>query len=492
MIALTLAEIAEIVGGELWSADPGTLVTGPVVADSRTASPGGLFVADGPGHQFAADAVARGAVAVLSSRPLPAGVPCVLAPPAPDYTLDASVVAIGRLARAVGGRLTSCTVVALTGSAGKTSTKDLLAHVLSAAGPTVAPKESLNDELGMPLTALRAEVGTRYLVLEMGARGIGHLTYLTGLVRPRIGIVLNVGLAHVGEFGDREQIAQAKGELVEALPAAADGGVAVLNADDSYVRAMASRTSARVVLVGEADDADVRAVNVQLDAGGHAAFGLSTPDGEAEVRLGLVGRHHVGNALAVAAVGLEAGLKPTEVAAALSSAKRESRWRMQVSDRPDGVTIVNDAYNANPDSVRAALETLPVLAGSGDGSEKGNRRRTWAVLGEMLELGAVSRTEHEKLGELAVRQGVDRLVAVGEGARPILDGASRQHTASGEEPVPVSTAFVPDAGAALELLREQLRPGDIVLVKSSRDAGLRYLGDKLVADVADVTDGGVE
>ncbi|WP_020573427.1 UDP-N-acetylmuramoyl-tripeptide--D-alanyl-D-alanine ligase [Actinopolymorpha alba] len=466
---MTLAEIAEAVGGELHGADPEAVVSGPVVADSRRAEPGGLFVADGPGHGFAADAVRLGAVAVLGSRPLP-GVPSIAAPAAPGHEVDASVVAVGRLAQQVVDRLVDTTVVAVTGSSGKTSTKDLLAQVLAGAGPTVAPEASLNDELGMPLTVLRAEESTQFLVLEMGAKGVGHIRYLTGIAPPDISVVLNVGLAHAGKFGSREATAAAKGELVEAL---LDDGLAILNADDELVRAMAGRTSAPAVLVGESADAAVRAEKVHLDEAGRAVFVLVTPHGATDVRLNLVGRHHVGNALSAAAVGLAVGMDLSTVAERLSGAVPRSRWRMEVSERDDGVTIVNDAYNANPDSMRAALQALPAIA---------RGRRSWAVLGEMLELGDASDKEHEAIGRLVAQLGVSRLVVVGEGARAIERGA-RSERQWGEESV-----FVPDAEQAFELLRKELRPGDVVLVKSSRDAGLRHLGDAL-RDGAETVEG---
>ncbi|GAA3067438.1 hypothetical protein GCM10020000_59740 [Streptomyces olivoverticillatus] len=252
-------------------------------------------------------------------------------------------------------------MIGLTGSAGKTSTKDLVAQLLERLGPTVWTPGSLNNEIGLPLTALRADEGTRHLVLEMGARGIGHIRYLAELTPPRIGVVLNVGTAHVGEFGGREQIAVAKGELVEALPPAEDGGVAVLNADDPLVRAMSSRTKARTVLFGEAADAHVRAENVRLTAAGQPSFALHTPTGCAEVTMRLYGEHHVSNALAAAAVAHELGMPVHEIASALSAAGQLSRWRMEVTERADGVTIVNDAYNANPESMRAALRALAAM-----------------------------------------------------------------------------------------------------------------------------------
>jgi UDP-N-acetylmuramoyl-tripeptide--D-alanyl-D-alanine ligase len=280
---------------------------------------------------------------VLATRPV--GVPAIV--------VDDVTAALGALARHVAARL-GATLVALTGSAGKTSTKDLIAQLLSAHGPTVWTPESFNNEIGLPLTALGAREDTRYLVLEMGARGIGHIRYLTTLTPPRIGVVLNVGTAHIGEFGSKEAIATAKGELVEALPPAADGGVAVLNAADPRVRAMAARTAARPLYFGESEDADVRAEDIGLTPDGRPAFRLRTPTGCAPVMLRLYGEHHVSNALAAAAVAHEVGMSAEAIAETLSTAGPLSKWRMEVTERADGVTIVNDAYNANPDSVRAA------------------------------------------------------------------------------------------------------------------------------------------
>jgi UDP-N-acetylmuramoyl-tripeptide--D-alanyl-D-alanine ligase len=298
----------------------------------------------------------------------------------------------------------------------------------------------------------------------MGARGRGHIHYLTTIAPPRVGIELNVGSAHVGEFGSREAIAVAKAELVEALP---ESGLAVLNADDPAVRAMAARTAARVVLVGTGPDADVRAEDVRLDDAGRPRFTVRTPAGSAEVSLALHGEHHVGNALAVLAAALECGLDLDLTVRVMATAGPASRWRMEVTERPDGVTVVNDAYNANPDSVRAALKALVAM---------GRGRRTWAVLGSMLELGDESTTEHDAIGRLAVRLNVSRLVVVGDTARPMATGA--QHEGSwGDEAV-----WVPDADAAYAVLAEELRPGDVVLFKSSRDAGLRWLGDTVAQD----------
>jgi UDP-N-acetylmuramoyl-tripeptide--D-alanyl-D-alanine ligase len=465
VIPLRLAELAELAGGEVGHGADDLLVTGPATHDSRAVEAGGLFVAVRgervDGHDFTEVALTAGAVASLVSRPVPG----------PHVLVDDTVVALGRLARAVVGRLVAggLHVVGVTGSSGKTSTKDLLAHLLAAAGPTVAPEGSLNTEIGVPLTALRAEAGTRHLVLEMGARGIGHVAYLCEMTSPRLGVVLNVGSAHAGEFGGREATARAKSELVQALPDAAAGGVAVLNADDPLVAAMASVTRARVVTVGTSPSADVRATDVRLDARGRPSYLLHAPGHDpVPVTLPLHGAHHVANSLAAAAVALELGPVPGDVAGGLGRVTPASRWRMEVTERADGVVVVNDAYNANPDSVRAALEALAAMS---------TGRRSWAVLGEMLELGAASAAEHEEVGRLARRSGVDRLVVVGEGARAVHAGALAEGAAEGEE-----TVVVPDVPAALELLAAEVRSGDVVLVKASRGAGLERVAAGLLAD----------
>ncbi|MFD6181152.1 UDP-N-acetylmuramoyl-tripeptide--D-alanyl-D-alanine ligase [Streptomyces goshikiensis] len=473
MIALSLAEIADITGGRPHDIpDPSVRISGPVVIDSRKVEAGSLFAAFAgehvDGHAYAERAVAAGAAAVLAARPV--GVPAIVVPDVEK--------ALGALARAVVERL-GTDVVALTGSAGKTSTKDLIAQVLQSHAPTVWTPGSLNNEIGLPLTALQATAETRHLVLEMGARGIGHIAYLTGLTPPRIGLVLNVGTAHIGEFGGREQIAQAKGELVEALPAEADGGVAVLNADDLLVRAMSARTKARTVLFGEAEDADVRATEVRMTPGGQPAFTLHTPTGCSDVTLRLYGEHHVSNALAAAAVAHVLGMSAVEIANALSGAGTLSRWRMEVTERADGVTIVNDAYNANPESMRAALRALVAMGGAA----RANGGRTWAVLGPMAELGDASLAEHDAVGRLAVRLNVSKLVAVGGREASWLQLGAYNEGSWGEESVLVS-----DAQAAVDLLRSELRPGDVVLVKASRSIGLERVALALLEREGEVAD----
>lgn len=462
MIPLSFAEIAALTKGELVAVpDARALVSGPVVVDSRAVEAGALFVAlpgeRVDGHDFAAEAIRAGAVGVLASRAT--GVPSVLTPDA--------VAALGSLARGMLARLPELAVIGVTGSSGKTSTKDLLADVLAAHGGTVAARGSHNNEIGLPLTVLSATELTRFLVLEMAARGIGHIRYLTEIAPPTIGVVLNVGSAHIGEFGGREGIAMAKGELVEALPAT---GLAVLNADDPLVRAMAARTSARVRTFGVTDEADVRALDVRVDGVARASFTLACAAGSVPVRLGLHGEHHVGNALAAASVALELGMPLPAVADALGDARPRSRWRMEVRERADGVTVVNDAFNANPESMRAALKALVAMTGGG---------RSWAVLGEMLELGPQSDAAHDEIGRLAVRLNVSRLVVVGAGAARMHAGATLEGSWGRE------SVFVPDIPAALDLLRAELRAGDVVLVKSSKGAGLSALGEALVEDGAD-------
>ncbi|QGQ19594.1 UDP-N-acetylmuramoyl-tripeptide--D-alanyl-D-alanine ligase [Cellulomonas sp. JZ18] len=472
MIALTAAEIAAATGGALSGVAPATVVTGPVVVDSREVLPGGLFVAlpgeNVDGHDFAAAAVGSGAALVLAARALegPDGpLPCVVVPDVERALGDLARDVLVRLREAAvepGG--SGLRVVGVTGSVGKTTTKDLLAQLCGAAGPTVAPVRSFNNEIGLPLTVLRADESTRFLVLEMGASGPGHLTYLTDIAPPDVSVVLVVGQAHLGGFGGIEAVARAKSEIVAGL---VPGGTAVLNSDDQRVRAMATLAPGPVVLFGASSDADVRALDVRLDGLGRARFRLvHVPAGEErEVTLRLVGEHHVHNALAAATAGLAVGLSLEEVAAGLSAADALSPHRMHVVERPDGVTVVDDSYNANPDSMRAALKALAVIAG--------RERRSVAVLGEMLELGDEHRTAHDAIGRLVVRLNIDLTVVVGDGARAIRDGANHEGS-WGDEVV-----LADDVDAAAAFLEQELRPGDVVLVKSSYGAGLWRLGDRL-------------
>ena len=452
---MTLAEVAAAVDGRLEPSDAGQIVVdGPVVSDSRQAASGSLYVARigefADGHDFAGAAAQNGAVATLGSRAVEQ---------LPTVVVDDVQYAFGVLARAVVDRAKALRIIGITGSSGKTSTKDLLGQVLSPLAPSVVPEGSLNSEMGVPLTVCRVEDETRYLVAEMGADGLGHIAYLTRIAPPQVGIVLNVGRAHVGEFGSVEAIAQTKGELVEALPA---DGLAILNADDPRVVAMAERAVAPVLFVGTDEKADLRAVDIELDDKSRPSFTLVGDGSDRRIRLGLFGVHHVGNALAVYAAARHLGVDAEHIVRVFDRAGAVSRWRMEVHELSTGVTVVNDAYNANPDSMAAALRALSTMSATG---------RKVAVLGQMLELGESSAAEHAGVGEKVAENGIDLLITVGAGA----DAIGRAAHAAG-----VEWQHVEDVDAAFALLGDTLRSGDIALLKSSRDSGLRYLGDRIV------------
>jgi len=505
MIDLTVAQIAELVGGTLADISPQAAaelhVTGTVEFDSRAVGPGGLFLAlpgaRSDGHDHAASAVAAGAVAVLAARPV--GVPAIVVSPQPraegpqpglagvlEHDADGSgaavLAALAKLAKAVAEELVAggLTIVGITGSSGKTSTKDLVAAVLGPLGEVVAPPGSFNNELGHPWTVLRATRRTDYLVLEMSARHPGNIAALAQIAPPAIGVVLNVGTAHLGEFGSRDAIAATKAELPQAVP---PSGVVVLNVDDPVVAAMAHVTTAWVVRVSRASrtdsgPSDVWAGPVSLDELARPRFTLHARDTTAEVRLGVYGDHQVSNALCASAVALQCGATVEQAAAALSGAGPVSRHRMQVTTRADGVTVIDDAYNANPDSMRAGLQALAWIAHGEPGSRP---RRSWAVLGEMAELGEDAITEHDRIGRLAVRLDVSRLVVVGIGRSmsAMHHGAVMEGSWGSEEDR--GAVNVADGDAALALLRAELQPGDVVLVKASNAAGLGALADALAS-----------
>jgi UDP-N-acetylmuramoyl-tripeptide--D-alanyl-D-alanine ligase len=505
VIDLTVAQIAEIVGGTLAGISPEaaarTHVTGTVEFDSRAVGPGGLFLAlpgaRSDGHDHAAAAVAAGAVAVLAARPV--GVPAVLVSPvAPqprtsegglagvlEHDADGSgaavLAALAKLAKAVAAELVAggLTIIGITGSSGKTSTKDLVAAVLSPLGEVVAPPGSFNNELGHPWTVLRATPDTDYLILEMSARHPGNIAALAEIAPPAIGMVLNVGTAHLGEFGSREAIARTKAELPQAVP---PSGVVILNVDDPAVAAMADVTAARVVRVSRGSTAgDVWADHVSLDELARPRFTMHANATDIEVQLGVYGDHQVSNAMCAAAVALECGASLAQVAAALAAAGPVSRHRMQVTTRADGVTVIDDAYNANPDSMRAGLQALAWIA-HGGGDPTATSRRSWAVLGEMAELGDDAISEHDRIGRLAVRLDVSRLVVVGTGRSmsAMHHGAVMEGSWGAEaERGAISVA---DGDAALALLGAELQPGDVVLVKASNAAGLGALADSLASE----------
>ena len=497
MIELSAGDIAAITGGELIDgAAEETHVEGPVEFDSRKIAPGSIFMAlpgaTVDGHDYVAAAGEQGAALAIVGRPV--GYPALLAPAsqraagtdnsavfgADDEGYGAAVLAaVDKLARHNTDVLAdeeSMVVVGITGSAGKTSTKDLIGALLGDLGETVAPPGSFNNEIGLPYTALRAGRDTKFLVSEMSARGVGHIAHLTTVTPPKIGVELNVGSAHLGEFGSREAIAQAKGELVEALPAAEDGGIAILNADDDAVIAMRHRTRARVVTFAlderskTGERADYWASDIRLDEVARASFRLHHPYGEpVDIRLGVFGAHQVSNALAAAAVAVESGMLPASVARVLGNHVAASANRMDVRTRADGATIINDSYNANPESMRAGIDALAYTAG---GRPEAN---SWAVLGQMGELGEESAEEHTELGKFLGTRGIDHAVIVGTGInqRAIAD-AAREHG--------VDTRSVEDVDAAVNFVDQHVKPKDVVLVKASYSDGLWAVAEGLLAD----------
>lgn len=484
MIELSLTDLLEITGGKASAAAaPDTVVTS-VTTDSRDVKPGSLFVAKpgefSDGHAFIDQALAAGAVLALAERATYDGNRAEH----PAIIVEDAVDAMGLIAARVVEHLKAkngAKVVGITGSAGKTTTKDLLAGILSQVAPTVSPIGSYNGEVGVPLTVFSATEQTKYFVIEMGATGIGHLTYLTDMVRPHVGVVLCVGTAHAGEFGGVENIEKAKGELVEALD---EYGVAILNAEDPRVARMDSRATAEVRFFGTGSakpaNAGVWASDVLVNENGQPELTLEFPNGYSQrITSGLLGRHHVTNILAAANAACALEISPEQIASGLEGRTAGSRWRMERIERADGVSIINDAYNANPESMRAALVTLAELGLGADGAAG---RRTWAVLGEMLELGDDSIHQHDLLGRMAVRMNIKKLVVVGRGAKPAYNSAVLEGSWGDE------AFYVEDVEEARALLQDELQPGDIALFKSSNGAGLRFLGDDIAAFVKEGED----
>ncbi|WP_371176979.1 UDP-N-acetylmuramoyl-tripeptide--D-alanyl-D-alanine ligase [Buchananella felis] len=465
MIALGAAEVAALTGGQLFApAGEEIVVGGNVVRDSREVGAGDLFVAitgeSNDGHAYAQRAHDAGAVLTLAERELPV----------PHVRVENTVAALGRLAAGVLARLREqaeaggekLTVLGVTGSAGKTTTKDLLAVLCAQLGPTVAPQASYNNEIGLPLTVLKCTEETRYLVLEMGASGPGHIDELTAIAPLDLAGVLMVGTAHLGGFGSAAAVAAAKAEILAGL---VHGGVAVLNADDAQVAAMSAPGAKRLTFSASGRAATCRALDVKLDATSRASFDLEYAGVQsARVDLRLVGAHHVANALAAATFALELGLGVAEAAAVLSTHGPASPHRMDVRQSADGVLVIDDSYNANEDSMRAALRVLQDLAAPR--REEGGR--ALAVLGEMLELGETSAEIHARVGQAAAQAGADVVIALGQAAEPLGQAAA----AGGAQ---VFYASSPEQ--ARELL--DLRPGDVVLIKGSHGSGAYRLAEAL-------------
>lgn len=468
MREITSAQIAHITGGTLVGGATGReIVQGKATVDSRNVEAGDLFVAFKgarvDGHAYVQTAVDNGAaLSIVTVAPEGESSPAVLVDDA-----QAAVSALAKVtlenARAAGD---APLVIALTGSSGKTSTKDLLASILTPLADTIAPVGSRNNELGLPLTVLEMTDTTKYMVLEMGARGIGHIAHLTDIARPDISIVLNVGSAHVGEFGSVDNIQKAKSELVSAL---GNNGVAVLNRDDARVAAMRECAAGRIEFFsrGAANSALAYATDVRLSDAATARFTLNVAGETRDVQLRLTGEHHVSNALAAAAAAHIAGIEIDDIASGLESASTRSPGRMEVTEVRDGITLINDAYNANPDSMKAALKAL---------AHVGRTRRAVAVLGEMLELGESTVRDHDDIGRTAVRLNISMLLVVGAGARAIHNGASLEGSFGGE------SRYVEGLEEARTVLETLVEPGDVVLFKSSNGAGLARLGEDLARD----------
>ncbi|CAB4844712.1 MAG: UDP-N-acetylmuramoyl-tripeptide--D-alanyl-D-alanine ligase [Actinobacteria bacterium] len=446
MITLTAGEIALLVGGELFC-DRDLLVSKAPVFDSRQATPGCFFLAlkgeNADGHEFAADAYRSGAMFSLTSQRIDG--PCIVV---------ADVLeALSILAAFVRKRLDKLIVIGITGSQGKTSTKDLLTHMLGAVGPTVAPAGSFNNDLGLPITLLQCDDRTRFCILEMGARHMGDIARLCEIAKPNIGVVLTVGTAHIGEFGSREIIAQTKGELIASLD---KDGIAILGTYDEFTPMMASLHQGEVIFFGEKGDSQVRAADIEMREG-RPHFDLVTPAGRDAVGMRAVGAHQVSNALAVAAVGTALSLPLELIASSLSTAEISSKWRMELHECAD-LLIINDAYNANPESMSAAMRSLVLFAQERGGS-------SWAFVGKMNELGQTQAPQSAAIAALAVELGIDHLVEINAPEYGEPGGAMVVHQRTTIE-------------SALDLV-DYFAPGDVVLVKASRSQGFEVLAESL-------------
>ena len=446
MISILASEIAEIVGGKLHGDD--VTVTKAPVLNSQKAVAGSIFLAIKgehlDGHDFVEDARAHGAVLTLGSKSVPGT----------HITVDDVTVALGKLAHHVRVQLSKLTVIGITGSQGKTTTKELLTSVLSNVAPTVAPSGNYNNDLGMPISLLECTEETRYCIVEMGARHMGDIAKLAAIAEPDIGVVLKVGSAHIGEFGSVEMIARTKSELISAL---APGAVAVLGTYDEFTPKMASLHSGKSLFFGEASNCEIRATDIEFREG-RAHFDLITPEGRTAVGLRIVGLHQVANALAVAAVATELGLSLDQIASGLSTAESGAKWRMEIIELPH-LLLINDAYNASPEAMVAALQTLALFA-----QERGGE--SWAFLGKMRELGESSQSDHAAIGTLASELGIDNVVCIGapEYASSI---AENSHT----------SVFHCDGKDSAREIARNINEGDVVLVKASRSEKLEELAE---------------
>jgi UDP-N-acetylmuramoyl-tripeptide--D-alanyl-D-alanine ligase len=455
-----------VMGGRLLAGGGDAVVNG-ACTDSRCVEPGSLFVAlpgeRVDGHEFALQAVDAGARAIVVTQPAEELAELLAAATrrsVPVIRVKDALAALQELAKYHRSRL-HCSVVGVTGSTGKTSTKDLVTAALAGSKRVVATQGNRNNELGVPLTVLSADASTEVLVVEMGMRGMGQIEELCRIARPTLGLVTNVGSSHVELLGSEENIASAKGELVRNLT---DDGAAFLNGDDEYSRRIAESAHVPVTFYGLSDRCDVRAENVELDPESRPSFDLVSGEDAIRVALPMPGRHNVYNALAAAAVALHLGVPASELADGLAAAEITG-MRMEVVNCASGITVINDAYNANPTSMRAAVETLAAMKTDG---------RRVAVLGDMAELGSLTELAHFRLGELVAKLGIGELVTVGSRARRIAEGALA------EGMMGASVQSFADAEDAGQAVAARLELGDVVLVKASRVMGLESVVDRIV------------
>lgn len=455
MIEMTLGQIAKVVGGRVINSLDSRVTSAVPVIDSRMAKEGTFFVAfDGnnnDGHEFINNAILNGAEFALVSKETQH----------PAILVSNVLESLTALAIHVRNQLTSLTVIGVTGSQGKTTTKDLLKHILSTQGEVVAPEASLNNEIGVPLLLLKCDLNSKYCVVEMGARHQGDIAYLANIAKPSIGLVLCVGKAHLGEFGSREVISATKSELIQSLP---KNGFAILGSYDELTPHMADNLEINRVIFGEKSSCQVRAADIEVREG-RAHFDLVTRDGRAPVSLQLLGLHQISNALGAAAVSTVLGVPLEVIAAALSTAEVSSKWRMEIIEKDD-LLLINDSYNANPESMAAALRTLALIA-----QERGGL--SWAFLGKMHELGASSTAEHQEIGRLVTEIGIDHLVSVG--TEDYLSGITQDELAEGE----TQLHYFSTRDEALSMV-ENFTKGDVVLVKASRAEELNLLTDSLL------------
>ena len=437
MIVLKASEIALIVGGELKGSD--VSITAPPVFDSGKATPGSIFLAlkgeKTDGHNFITDAFTHGAV--LAFVTAASAERCIVVPDV--------LKALNKLAAHVRNQLKDLQVIALTGSQGKTTTKDLLQHILENLGKTVAPTGNFNNELGTPITLLQCKEDTKFCILEMGARHIGDIAQLCKMAKPNIGMVLRVGTAHIGEFGSAEAVAQAKSEMISSLRPDA---IAILGQYDAFTPRMISLHKGKTISFGETTSADVRATDIEIREG-RPHFDLVTSAGRAAVGLRVVGIHQVANALAAAAAASALGASIDQIAVSLSTADIRSKWRMEIQELRN-IVLINDSYNSSPESVEAALRTLVLFA-----QERGGQ--SWAFLGKMHELGESSAGHHADIGTLASELGIDHLVCIGA-----PEYSSKISTSAATE-----IHLFKEKVDAVQLVHE-MSAGDVVLVKASR------------------------